>query len=82
VAISHGCRGVAARACGLVNLEPTKVSVVAIWVHGFGIFMLPQYSLSVCFLKHLFWVIASLSTSHLVFFVCKWLETYYLHPKI
>uniref|UniRef100_A0ACD5U6H8 Uncharacterized protein n=1 Tax=Avena sativa TaxID=4498 RepID=A0ACD5U6H8_AVESA len=24
VAISHGCRGVAARACGLVNLEPTK----------------------------------------------------------
>jgi len=25
VAISHGCRGVAARACGLVNLEPTKV---------------------------------------------------------
>ncbi|XP_051183882.1 homeobox-leucine zipper protein HOX10 [Lolium perenne] len=25
VAISHGCRGVAARACGLVNLEPTRV---------------------------------------------------------
>ncbi|KAL6643215.1 hypothetical protein ACP70R_021396 [Stipagrostis hirtigluma subsp. patula] len=25
VAISHGCRGVAARACGLVNLEPTKI---------------------------------------------------------
>ncbi|KAG2555359.1 hypothetical protein PVAP13_9KG558300 [Panicum virgatum] len=25
VAISHGCRGVAARACGLVNLEPTKM---------------------------------------------------------
>lgn len=25
VAVSHGCRGVAARACGLVNLEPTKV---------------------------------------------------------
>ncbi|KAE8820844.1 Homeobox-leucine zipper protein HOX10 [Hordeum vulgare] len=30
VAISHGCRGVAARACGLVNLEPTKESVVEI----------------------------------------------------
>lgn len=27
VAVSHGCRGVAARACGLVNLEPTKVTV-------------------------------------------------------
>ncbi|XP_072956884.1 homeobox-leucine zipper protein HOX9-like isoform X1 [Typha angustifolia] len=25
VAISHGCSGVAARACGLVNLEPTKI---------------------------------------------------------
>ncbi|XP_020093893.1 homeobox-leucine zipper protein HOX9-like isoform X1 [Ananas comosus] len=25
VAISHGCNGVAARACGLVNLEPTKI---------------------------------------------------------
>ncbi|KAK3153941.1 hypothetical protein QOZ80_2BG0183540 [Eleusine coracana subsp. coracana] len=25
VSISHGCRGVAARACGLVNLEPTKI---------------------------------------------------------
>ena len=26
VAISHGCSGVAARACGLVGLEPTRVS--------------------------------------------------------
>jgi len=26
VTISHGGRGVAARACGLVNLEPTKVA--------------------------------------------------------
>jgi len=26
VTVSHGCRGVAARACGLVNLEPTKVA--------------------------------------------------------
>lgn len=26
VAISHGCPGVAARACGLVGLEPTRVS--------------------------------------------------------
>jgi len=26
VAISHGCTGVAARACGLVGLEPTRVS--------------------------------------------------------
>ncbi|KAJ1694057.1 hypothetical protein LUZ63_010755 [Rhynchospora breviuscula] len=25
VAVSHGCRGVAARACGLVNLEPSKI---------------------------------------------------------
>lgn len=25
VAISHSCSGVAARACGLVNLEPMKV---------------------------------------------------------
>ena len=25
VAISHGCPGVAARACGLVGLEPSKV---------------------------------------------------------
>ncbi|KAG2548409.1 homeobox-leucine zipper protein HOX9 [Panicum virgatum] len=25
VTVSHGCRGVAARACGLVNLEPTKI---------------------------------------------------------
>ncbi|XP_068641435.1 homeobox-leucine zipper protein ATHB-15-like [Aristolochia californica] len=28
VAISHGCTGVAARACGLVGLEPTKVAEV------------------------------------------------------
>nr|ABD75295.1 class III homeodomain-leucine zipper protein C3HDZ1 [Marchantia polymorpha] len=28
VAISHGCAGVAARACGLVGLEPTKVADV------------------------------------------------------
>ncbi|ERN15110.1 hypothetical protein AMTR_s00056p00085520 [Amborella trichopoda] len=28
VAISHGCTGVAARACGLVGLEPTKVSEI------------------------------------------------------
>lgn len=26
VAISHGCPGVAARACGLVGLDPTRVS--------------------------------------------------------
>ena len=26
VAVSHNCSGVAARACGLVSLEPTKVS--------------------------------------------------------
>lgn len=26
IAISHGCPGVAARACGLVGLEPTRVS--------------------------------------------------------
>ena len=26
IAISHGCTGVAARACGLVGLEPTRVS--------------------------------------------------------
>lgn len=25
VAISHGCPGVAARACGLIGLEPSKV---------------------------------------------------------
>jgi hypothetical protein len=25
IAISHGCAGIAARACGLVGLEPTKV---------------------------------------------------------
>jgi hypothetical protein len=30
VAISHGCRGVAARACGLVNLEPTRVSASSV----------------------------------------------------
>ncbi|KAL6497000.1 Homeobox-leucine zipper protein ATHB-15 [Orobanche gracilis] len=28
VAISHGCSGVAARACGLVGLEPTRVSEI------------------------------------------------------
>lgn len=28
VAISHGCSGVAARACGLVGLEPTRVSAL------------------------------------------------------
>ncbi|KAG9449145.1 hypothetical protein H6P81_009110 [Aristolochia fimbriata] len=28
VAISHGCTGVAARACGLVGLEPTKVAEI------------------------------------------------------
>ncbi|GLJ30389.1 hypothetical protein SUGI_0601250 [Cryptomeria japonica] len=28
VAISHGCPGVAARACGLVGLEPTKVAEI------------------------------------------------------
>ncbi|KAF8393424.1 hypothetical protein HHK36_021668 [Tetracentron sinense] len=28
VAISHGCTGVAARACGLVGLEPTRVSEI------------------------------------------------------
>ena len=26
IAISHGCAGVAARACGLVGMEPAKVS--------------------------------------------------------
>jgi len=39
VAISHGCRGVAARACGLVNLEPTKVCISIVWD-----FMLPLLS--------------------------------------
>jgi homeobox-leucine zipper protein len=29
IAISHGCAGVAARACGLVGMEPAKVSVFA-----------------------------------------------------
>ncbi|MCI03504.1 homeobox-leucine zipper protein ATHB-15-like, partial [Trifolium medium] len=28
VAISHGCTGVAARACGLVGLEPTRVAEI------------------------------------------------------
>ncbi|XP_077252918.1 homeobox-leucine zipper protein HOX9-like isoform X2 [Tasmannia lanceolata] len=28
VAISHGCSGVAARACGLVSLEPTKITEI------------------------------------------------------
>ncbi|KAJ8466840.1 hypothetical protein OPV22_029392 [Ensete ventricosum] len=28
VAVSHSCSGVAARACGLVNLEPTKVAEI------------------------------------------------------
>ncbi|PKI79305.1 hypothetical protein CRG98_000319 [Punica granatum] len=28
VAISHGCPGVAARACGLVGLEPTRVAEI------------------------------------------------------
>ncbi|KAL5977126.1 Homeobox-leucine zipper protein hox32 [Asimina triloba] len=28
VAVSHNCSGVAARACGLVNLEPTKVAEI------------------------------------------------------
>nr|ABD75296.1 class III homeodomain-leucine zipper protein C3HDZ1 [Phaeoceros carolinianus] len=28
VAISHGCAGIAARACGLVGLEPTKVAEI------------------------------------------------------
>ncbi|XP_039128931.1 homeobox-leucine zipper protein HOX9 [Dioscorea cayenensis subsp. rotundata] len=28
VAISHSCTGVAARACGLVNLEPTKIAEI------------------------------------------------------
>ncbi|CAM6049110.1 unnamed protein product [Sphagnum compactum] len=28
IAISHGCAGIAARACGLVGLEPTKVAEV------------------------------------------------------
>ncbi|CAN4089008.1 unnamed protein product [Withania somnifera] len=28
IAISHGCTGVAARACGLVGLEPTRVSEI------------------------------------------------------
>lgn len=27
IAISHGCTGVASRACGLVGLEPTRVSL-------------------------------------------------------
>lgn len=30
VAISHGCTGVAARACGLVGLDPTRVSRPAV----------------------------------------------------
>ena len=30
IAISHGCTGVAARACGLVGLEPTRVSPFAL----------------------------------------------------
>ncbi|XP_040931869.1 homeobox-leucine zipper protein ATHB-15-like [Gossypium hirsutum] len=28
VAISHGCSGVAARACGLVGLDPTRVAEI------------------------------------------------------
>jgi homeobox-leucine zipper protein len=28
IAISHGCTGVAARACGLVGLEPTRVAEI------------------------------------------------------
>jgi len=31
VAISHGCTGVAARACGLVGLEPTRVCPSSAW---------------------------------------------------
>ncbi|KAK7845021.1 homeobox-leucine zipper protein athb-15 [Quercus suber] len=38
VAISHGCTGVAARACGLVGLEPTRVAEILkdrpTWFHG------------------------------------------------
>jgi homeobox-leucine zipper protein len=30
VAISHGCSGVGARACGLVGLEPTRVSALCL----------------------------------------------------
>lgn len=29
VAISHGCNGIAARVCGLVGLEPSKVSLIS-----------------------------------------------------
>ena len=28
VAISHGCTGIAARACGLVGLDPTRVAEI------------------------------------------------------
>jgi homeobox-leucine zipper protein len=28
IAVSHNCSGVAARACGLVSLEPTKVAEI------------------------------------------------------
>lgn len=33
-AISHSCSGVAARACGLVSLEPTKVSLYSSFIIG------------------------------------------------
>lgn len=31
VAVSRNCNGVAARACGLVSLEPTKVLWIILW---------------------------------------------------
>jgi hypothetical protein len=54
VAISHGCRGVAARACGLVNLEPTKVLYTsAIFLKNFDWNLVSKKTLSgtpvVCF---------------------------------
>lgn len=42
VAISHGCTGVAARACGLVGLEPARVSSFSVTSIALVIFVSPQ----------------------------------------
>lgn len=52
-AISQSCSGVAARACGLVSLEPTKVGLCISWADNFHGFIL-QPLLSVLYDRPLY----------------------------
>lgn len=83
MAISHGCRGVAARACGLVNLEPTKVSLSVVWYFIHATFMdIPHYFLfsSVFIYSRVLQVIEILKDRPSWFRDCRSLEVFTMFP--